>query len=250
MTQWTPQSTPPGIAALQGIKDQQQAALISKRNRVMTTEIAKGWAVASIEVSKTEKLPDGSAKRVSLGKVKMPFPTMAAISALLAEPEALTVIPFDGKAEDNDGIPTYANDAVNWVQSAIIGKVSIKMRNSLVPESVEIQAGKELPLNFEQLLEAAERTGEALKIKAEAVTAFAGYIAGLGKAPNVVETWKRLFRQPEAMASQTDTMKQKMLGYLTGFTGTLTPENMQRYMRALTAAEDSAKGESIAESDM
>lgn len=216
---------------------------------IMTTEtkLAPGWTAAILEVSKTEKQGEVS-KRVAVGKAKYFIPTLSAIAQICLDAK---IIPKElEKGEEDDGVPLYDHDVANWVMQAIVGKVQVKVRNSLVPESAEFQSDKQPATSFEELLSPAERTGEAMKRKSEFVTGFSGHIAGLGKSAQVVATWKNLIRTPEALMSQSPTIKAKGLEYLDSFMQSLSAENLERYGKFIVAFGDAAKGTGVTDSEM
>lgn len=238
------QQTPIGLTASRSIKGSIAESLNRKGSKMTQAQIAEGWTIFKLAVSRTEKQGDQN-KRVSVGTVTASIPTIKAFLPILT---AAAIIPKDGvKPEDDDGVPLYDNDVANWLQSAITAKVSVKIRNSLVEGTTELQTGKSLPTNFEELLEAGERTGQAMKIKAECITALCSYIAAQGIQPASVERWKALFRQPEALAAQSDVLKGKALAYLEGFSKEQSAENLSRYMTTLTSIEDAAKDQAALE---
>lgn len=248
MTTWKPNQPPPGIAASQGLRE--QMAALSKGKATMTTkELAAGWTQGKIEVSKTEKQGD-VAKRVLVGTVAIYVPTLAAIKQAVNECSIDTAATADEKTNPG-GLPIYTHadagiaDIANWVQDAMNGKVRIKTTNSLVNGTVDYQAGKEPAMNFAELLEPGERSGEAMKARNECIVALSNYISEQGKSADAVARWKGLFRTPDALASQSASMKDKAKEYLSGFTGTLTPELMARYGSTLTTIESAATSDEL-----
>lgn len=213
-------------------------------------QIAEGWNVAKIEVSKTEG-DKGNRKRVSLGRKTTPYPTLTAIVKAVQEavidPDASK--PTDDQGDNPEGIVVYTHAdpklaaIANFVQDAMLAKVRVRMTNSLQDKSIELQDGKSLATDFDALL-ADQRIGsEFLKIKAEVVSMFESFVKDQGKADKVVQQWKTLFRFPEVLAQQPEKYKAKMQEYLSGFSESLG-DKIERYGKYLIAVEDACKVES------
>lgn len=240
-------NSPIGLTASQSLMElNAEIQTILKGNKMSEQKIASGWAVAKIEISKTEGDKDNR-KRVSVGNISLPYPTIAAFKQAVDE----CSVDKDASAiskENPEGIVVYSHqepaiaDVANWLQSAINGKVRIKGTNMLVGGTAELMNGKSFPTSFEELLEPGERGGEFLKLRAEAVTAFAAFVGAQGKSQAVVDGFKAMFRQPDTvLAHQPAKYKEKMQEYLTGFASSLSKENLERYGKILVSVEDAAK---------
>jgi len=237
---------PPGITASRNIRDL-MAVSINKETIMSEVTIAEGWNVAKIEVSKTEG-PKGQAKRISLGHINTPYPTLSAIKAAVTE---AVIDPETSKVGDDnpEGIVRYTHadsalaDIANFVQEAMLAKVRVRMTNSLQDKSIQLKDGKSLAVNWVDLLSDQRIGSDFLKIKGECVVDFASYVAEQGKAEKVVQQWKTLFRFTEVLAQQPDKYKAKMQEYLAGFSESLSAEKLERYGKYLLAVEDACKVE-------
>lgn len=208
------------------------ANLKLKRNYSME-KLGENWILATMEVSRTETVA-GKNTRVKVGEVKVPVATLAAFGITAALDTETPV--------GDDGIPCYADSKHNFAQDAIRAAHFVIARNRLIPNTTDLQQGKSFPANFEELAQRAESgNAEALKIRHEAVAAFAAFIASQGKSQQVVDTWKKLFRDAASMAVQSDAMKEKAKVYLSGFAESLSPEHIARYGSAILAAEEACK---------
>jgi hypothetical protein len=226
---------PPGVSALQAIRESQAHQSSLKGNKM--EKLADGWIVSKMAVNKTEG-PENARKRTNIGNAHVPIPTIKAFIDIISK---AGIAQKDVKPEEDDGVPLYDNDIANWLQSAITAKVYVKARNSLVDGSTELQAGKTLPSNFDELMEPADRVNVAMKVKAECITSLCNFIANAGIPAASVEKWRAMFRSPDALSPQSDSIKAKALGYLEGFSKEQSPENLARYMTTLAAIETAAQ---------
>lgn len=234
----------PGLTAARNLR--QLMADKMKGNTIMANEPAtqaapatalpEGWILSQMEVSKNEKGADGNAKRVSLGKVAVPMPTLAAYG-ITAEQEQ-----EDGKpALNENGIPVYKLPELDFLQSSIRAAIYITARNRLISNTMDLQPGKAFLASFADMATLGDRDGTHLVNRAACINSFAGFIANQGKPANIVDNWKRLMRDPASMASQVQGIKDKMQGYLGEFIKTLSAEELEKYMPTITAADDASK---------
>lgn len=216
----------------------------------MTTDstIPAGWTLASMEVSETVEQADKTKKRVKLGTVKVPTPTLAALGITAeVEQDEDTKQP----AKDDYGLPVYKGAMHDIIQTALRSTFFIIARNRLQKASIQLQDGKSFPTTFEEAAASSGgQTGEHLKAFAEAANAFAAHVAAMGKTAQVVALWKKLYRDPDAMTSQSATNKEKGLQYLSGFAEGLEPDMLARYTPSMTRFNEACQREGVDPNDM
>ena len=203
--------------------------------------LGAGFVTLAVEISETVEQKDGKGKRVSLGVINPPCPTLISfgINAAYASEEP---------THTEEGVPIYADKVSNWLMSCIRSKIIADARNCLVPKTLEMKPDAAFDCTLEDIVTRAGRDGDALKAMHEGAAAFAGHVAAKGKSPEVVAQWKKLFRDKTFMASQADPLKALARTYLSEFIDSLSkdnPELLARYSNAITAADEAATSKAI-----
>lgn len=221
---------PQVFATGQAIRDHMRSKQL-KGNQIMSEAkaLAAHWVNTQVTISETIE-----GERKALGNITVPVPTLAAFAIAAA-------FKLNDKQEvetDDDGVPLYAEKQHNFLQDCIIGKVQAKARNQLVPKTIELKEGKTIASNFDELFAESERDGTHLINRAEAVKAYRGFLISVGVKENVAESMARMFRDKESLASQSDVVKGKMKARIEAFTASLEPENLVKYGRTITVADE------------
>ena len=183
-----------------------------------------------IEVNKK----GASGKYEPVGKVDIFCPTLEEFG-LTAE----VAVDKDGAAMEEDGLPVYKADAINWLQGAVLAAVKAQARNRLVSGTATLKDGAAIADTLEALIAEGERgAGSAAALAAirELKTKFGAYVAGLGKSAAAQTLLTTLFGNKTALAMQSEANKQKMAGYISSFAETLEAEALasgQRYLQSL-----------------
>lgn len=202
-------------------------------------KILEGWIGLKTDVSKKVSVAGGDNEYKKVGEVIIPIPTLSAFGVEAASR------PFDKEkdGEEDDGLPIYTDEKMDWLHRAVVAACKAQARNKLVSGTATLKDGLKIAENFEELTAEGERRGnaEALKLAKEIQTSFASYVEGLGKSQATQAVLVAFFRQKSALALQTEDTKTKMLGYLTGYAETLEPKDLERYGKALQAVEDACK---------
>lgn len=250
-------STPPGILASRNLgaimarlKKDSKHIMDNTQNEVTKAALAAGWILSTLEVSMNEEYTEAGkkkTKRVSLGKIEVPMPTLAAYEI---KAEQAFETDDDGKvteklAYNENGIPIYADAKYDFLQSSIRAAIYIHARNRLISNTKELQPGKSFISSFEDMATLGDRDGTHLKNRAACIASFGGFIANQGKTPQVVDTWKRLMRDPQSMASQQEGMKAKAQQYIEAFIATLKPEEMDAYGNTITAMDEASQAATL-----
>lgn len=212
-------------------------------------------------VKKGETLPDGKKatdpQRVEIGSVKVFVPLVDEIIQVLAPAKqafstddkgAVITQEVDGKqvpvlAVDEDGLPVLDSDGANWLFSAIVAACKAGARNKLVKDSVQVKDGLKIPETLAELFEPGVRgAGAALAALRDCKNAFAEYVATLGKAEQTATLIVTLFNNKQALALQSQGMKDKMKGYVEAFvTDHLTEEQVDAWGRPIEAVLETCK---------
>jgi hypothetical protein len=142
---------------------------------------------------------------------------------------------------DDDGIPVYTDEKLNWLQGSIVAAVKAMARNRLKPGTASLKDGVTIASTFAELLAAADRrdSGAALVALRELKILFAEWIATLGKSAAAQQTLKTLFNSKDSLAVQSETNRGKMQQYLADFAETLDAERLvksEKYLQGLLDA--------------
>lgn len=201
-----------------------------------TTTIADGFATVSIEVNKKEVVA-GKPQYKPVGKINIFVPLLAAFGLTTEQAKddkgALLV--------DDDGLPVYTDDKLNYLQGAVTAAVKAQARNRLKPGTADLKDGAKIATNFEELLAAADRSnsGAALVAIRELKAKFSAWVASLGKSAAAQATLNTLFGNKQALALQTAQNREKMQQYISDFAETLEADMLERggkYLQSLLDA--------------
>lgn len=172
-----------------------------------------------IEVSK--KI---NSKYVKQGEVAITVPVLEDIAGFVIGEKAKVT-------EEEGGLPVYASDEANWVQSAILAYVKSNARNKLQSGTADLKPGLSIPTNWAELCAEGERggNGAALKLYAEVKTAFADWAATLGKSASTVKVMVGYFNSKVALELATAEHKAKLRAYVEQFAEQLDEATLERY---------------------
>lgn len=190
-------------------------------------------------------------KRVDVGTVDVPYPTLFDVSDKLSLPDKFQ--------EDEDGgkSPVYDLEELQWAQDAILDAVKREARNvTKVVEDKDSKTGyaleftRPIPENFAQLCEEHKRQGgEYLKIRHEAIADFGKWLTSLDKSQKAMDMAKKLFSDPAALdVSPVKTRETFLENYLTPYVEQLEEDSQERYSQVLTKVITSAESDT-AEAD-
>ena len=191
--------------------------------------VALAFTACTIEVN--QKGADG--KYAKVGDVTIHVPTLDCFG--IAAEQAKDK---EGALLVDDGLPVYTTDEANWLQGAILAQVKAQARNKLVSKTAELKPGAKIATNFAELTAEGDRAGNGAALQAirELKTAFAKWVAGLGKSAAAQSLLNGLFGNKQALVVQAADNKSKMAQYVADFAETLTPEALeagQKYLQSL-----------------
>jgi hypothetical protein len=196
--------------------------------------VSEGWRNLKLDVSKKVSVGPDKNEYQKVGDVILPIPTLEAFG-IKAE-----IRPRTEDDGEDDGLPLYKEENLDWLFGAVVASCKMQARNKLVSGTAELKEGQKIAETFEELVKEGERKGnaEALKLAKEAVSSFSAYVQGLGKTVQTQAMLIGLFRNRQALSLQPDTAKEKFKGYLTAYAETLSEGDLGRYQKILTAIEE------------
>lgn len=197
-------------------------------------QLPEGWTGLATDVSKKVTVVGGGNEYQKVGDIIIPVPTLEAFGLT---PEHRARTEDDG---EDDGLPLYKNDEMQWLQDAVVAQCKAQARNKLVSGTADLKDGQKIAENFAELTAEGERRGnaEALKLAKEIVQSFGAFVQTLGKTAQTQAVLHGLFRNKQALALQTDENKAKMKGYLAQYAETLTEADLTRYSKYLNSVEE------------
>src|SRR5688572_11317887 len=125
----------------------------------MFAQKAKLVLSKTVKTDKLDKKGKPIKERKEVGKAEVPMPLLSDFGLTAEQAKDDKGQPM---LDEDTGLPIYADDKMDWLQSAITGAVFAKVRN-FYKDGV-LQPGKILPTDFETLTAETARTGEALKL--------------------------------------------------------------------------------------
>jgi hypothetical protein len=178
----------------------------------------------------------GINKYQEVAKIDLPIPLLAdfGIEAEQSKDEA-------GKDEfDDDGIPVYSVDALDWLQSAILQQVKAQSRNKFVKG--KLKDGQKLAETFAELVAVGERSGEALKARHAAKASFAAYLKSKNKKDVVVKLISDLFIDANSISVAKDDFVDALSAHITAWIPSLDESDKLRFERTIAKAVDAVNG--------
>lgn len=201
-----------------------------------STVSAEGFQSLQMEVNK-KVTKAGKAEYSKVGDVVYYVPLLSAfgIATEQAKDDKGAVI------ADDDGIPVYTDEKLNWLQGAIVASCKASARNRLQPGTATLKDGVKIAETFAELLAAADRSnsGAALVAIRELKNKFGEWVATLGKSAAAQQTLKTLFNAKDSLALQSETNRDKMAQYVSDFAATLdeaTLAKSEKYLQGLLDA--------------
>jgi len=149
----------------------------------------------------------GKNERQEVGTVEVPVFTLGDFG-----------LDVEATGADEDGMPTYATPAIQWVADAVLAATKADARNKLESGSVALKAGASIASTVEELIAKAERSGEALALAREFVAAFSKWLEQhSGKSAAVQAVLVAMARSKNAIALSTEPRRVGLLNQLTAF---------------------------------
>lgn len=211
----------------------------------------------TVETGKLDKKGKKEKERVQVGTAEVPYPSLADFGITAEQAKDDKGQPQFG----DDGVPVYSVDHLDWLQQAIVDKLSAKVRNFYVSgigaikvdyatvtkdgklptlASLQPDAGKQLPVDFEMLTAESARSGEALKIRREARADFEAYLTKQNKKQEVVAALGELFfNSARVLSSAAEKYVVSLGGHTEAWSKQLTEAQTARFAPKLVELSES-----------
>lgn len=203
----------------------------------------------TVKTGKLDKKGKAEKERIVVGHAMVPYPSLSdfGIQAKQAVDEK-TKQPAVGE----DGIPVYEDAKHDWLQQAIASAVAARVRNYFTgtikakPEKEDadalltVDAGKQLPVDFDTLTAESARSGEALKLRREAKADFETFLQSQNKKANVVTALGELFYNSSRVLSSASPKYVEALGmHAENWIKGLSEEKKARFAPKITELNES-----------
>lgn len=203
----------------------------------------------TMHVTKLEADPEGgkAKKAISVGSVEVYYPTLIELGFAGAIPSSWEVEDKDGKPvaakeEDSEAFPVYEAEGLDYAFNAVLAAVKANARNKLNSGTATLKDGLKIAETLEELFASGERSGEALKIKSEAIKSFKAYLASTGKAAAYqfqVANW--IQKAKDILPLLPDAHKKVALAHVEAWGKTLDVVTVDRFGRFIQAISDAAE---------
>jgi len=147
-------------------------------------------------------------KRVPVGDVNVPVPHLKDFG-----------LDVEAKSTDDEGMPVFESNELNWLQNSIKNATLANARNKLVPKTTDLRPGASIPQTLEELTEPSLGGGnpEVLKAIAHTKALFKEYVATLGKSAKVSALLTEGFGSTKALGMQPANVRERIAGYVEDF---------------------------------
>ena len=202
----------------------------------------------TMTVTKNEAI-EGTEKnrQVPVGTVDIYYPLLEELGFKDAKPSEWEAEGKDGKMipsteADPQAFPIYAEEGYDFAFSACWAAVKAKARNCLQSGTNLCKEGLSIAETLEDLFKSGERSGEALKIKSEAIKSFKAYLASTGKSQAYqfqVANW--ITKAKDILPLLPESHKKAALSHVEAWGKTLDAATVERFGRFIQAISDAAE---------
>lgn len=200
-------------------------------------------------VTKLEADPEGgkAKKAVDVGSVEVYYPTLQELGFSAAVPSGWELTDKDGKPvaakeTDSEAFPVYEAEGLDYTFNAVLAAVKANARNKLNSGTATLKDGLKIAETLEELFASGERSGEALKIKSEAIKSFKAYLASTGKSQAYqfqIANW--VTKAKDIMPLLPEGHKKAALAHVEAWGKTLDSALVERFSRFIQAISDAAE---------
>jgi hypothetical protein len=146
----------------------------------------------------------------------------------------------ESNGTDADGFPTYADEKVQYVFDAVFAAVKAAARNKLQSGTATLKEGATIASTVEELLATAERSGEALANRRDAIKAFVAFVPTTGKSAAVTAWVADQCKNVSGIQFQSQARKDLLLALVEAFVAALSAEQATKFSRFLTSLGEAA----------
>ena len=192
-----------------------------------------------MEVSKKE-----NGAYVKQGEVEVFYPLLSELG-IAVEPSGYVVLDKDGKevaamADNALASPIYADEKVQYVFDAVLAAVKAAARNKLQSGTILLKDGASIATTVEELLATAERSGEALVNRRDAIKAFVAFVPTTGKSAAVAVWVAEQCKNVGGVQFQSQARKDLLLDLIAKFIESINQEQATKFGRFLTSLGEAA----------
>jgi hypothetical protein len=194
-------------------------------------------------------LDEAKGKKVykEIAKLPMPIPALEefGISAKRKAADGKDV--FEGGV-DEDGVPCYEDEKMDWLQFAAVQQLKAQNRNKV--DGAALKDGMKFPENFAELVAVGERSGEALKARHAAKASFAAYLKAKNKKDVVVKILSDLFIDANSIAVAKDDFCEALESHIKQWVPGLGEDDKIRFERTIEKAVEALNGRNVTLDDL
>lgn len=179
-------------------------------------------------VNKKVKNAAGEAEYQEVGAVEVPCFDLADFG-----------LGVESTGKDEEGVPSYGNDKLDFVMGAVWAAIKADARNKLVSGTASVKAGQKIASTVEELIAKAERSGAALQLVRDFIAAFTKYLAERsGKSAAVQALYIGMVRNRQSIAVSSEARRNGLLAQLTAFAEGLAAEEAEKFQGIVLTLAD------------
>ncbi len=210
--------------------------------------VAKAFGtVITFVINETVEV-NGKNKYQKVAELPMPIPTLEDFAITAKRKAANKEDGINEKGLDEDGIPAYEDEAMDWLQFAIVQQLKAQNRNKV--DGKNLKEGMKFPENFAELVAVGERSGEALKNRHLCKSAFAAYLKSKNKSDVVVKVLSDLFIDANSISVAKDDFVEALEFHIKAFVPGLSEDDKLKYERTIEKAVEAINGRSATLADL
>lgn len=196
----------------------------------------------TMELSEKVTLPGGKKKHKKVGEASIPTPVLDDFGIQAKQAVWDETDEKQGKVKGEpafeNGIPIYDDPKMDWLQNAILFRVSANSRNKFTKGA--LKAGASIPDDFDSLTAETARSGEALALRREAKASFETYLHKLNKkAPTVQMLGELFFNSSKVLASAGEKYVEALSKYVGEWIDTLEDASKTRFAPKIQELQES-----------
>lgn len=197
----------------------------------------------ALDLSEKVKLANGKKEHKKVATVNIPTPILqdfgiTAEQATYGDDADAAKGQIKGQPAFENGVPLYADPKWDWLQQAILFRISATSRNRFIKG--ELKPGASLAEDFDSLTAETARTGEALALRREARVSFEAYLQKLSKKQPTVQLLGELFfNSAKVLASAGDKYVEALGKYVGEWLDTLDDAQKTRFAPKVAELQES-----------
>jgi len=185
---------------------------------------------------------NGKNKYKEIARLPMPIPVLSDFGIEGKLKAANKDEGIDENGKDEDGVPCYEDEVLDWLQFAIVQQLKAQNRNKV--DGATLKDGMKFPSNFAELVAVGERSGEALKARHAAKASFAAYLKAKNKTDVVVKLLSDLFIDASSISTCKDDFAEAIEYHIKAWIPGLDEVSKNRFERTIEKAVDALNGRS------